>query len=196
MIELKNGMLLYHGSYTEVRDIDLSYCNEGLDFGKGFYVTSSYKQAISFVRNSVKRNIRTKKIPPDFQLEDGVVSTFRCKRLENVSHHIFQSAGVDWLHFVAANRDDRLFRDEIKAFRQMGIVGGKIANDNTATVLNLYVTGAYGVPGTESADNFAINLLLPNRLENQFCFRTVEATQTLDFVRGERYGDIVGRSDQ
>ncbi len=45
MIELTDGMLLYHGSYTEVRDIDLSRCNEGLDFGKGFYVTSSYEQA-------------------------------------------------------------------------------------------------------------------------------------------------------
>lgn len=196
MIELKDGMLLYHGSYTEVRDIDLSYCNEGLDFGKGFYVTNSYKQAISFVRNSVKRNIRTKKIPPDFRLEDGVVSTFRYSHAENVPLHIFQTAGIDWLHFVAANRNDRLFHDELKRLGQTDIVGGKIANDNTATVLNLYVSGAYGVPGTESADSFAINLLLPNRLENQFCFRTVDAIRTLEFVRGERYGDIVRRSDQ
>lgn len=195
MIELTDGMLLYHGSYTEVRNIDLSCCNEGLDFGKGFYVTSSYEQAISFVRNSVRRNIRMKKIPPDFNLDDGVVSTFRYSRSGSVSLHIFQIAGIDWLHFVAANRNNRLFRNEFEKLREIGIVGGKIANDNTATVLNLYVTGAYGIPGTESADNFAIHQLLPNRLENQFCFRTAEAIGTLEFIRGERYGDIAGRAE-
>lgn len=41
MLELKEGMLLYHGSYTEVSKIDLSKCIAGKDFGKGFYTTSS-----------------------------------------------------------------------------------------------------------------------------------------------------------
>ena len=35
MIELIDGMYLYHGSYTAVEYIDLSKC-ERLDFGKGF----------------------------------------------------------------------------------------------------------------------------------------------------------------
>ena len=32
-------------------------------------------------------------------------------------------------------------------------------------------------------------------LENQFCFRTAEAIGTLEFIRGERYGDIAGRAE-
>ena len=41
MIRLPQVDILYHGSYTEVSRIDLSQCRSGLDFGKGFYVTSS-----------------------------------------------------------------------------------------------------------------------------------------------------------
>ena len=39
MIELIDGMYLYHGSYTAVEYIDLPKMRERLDFGKGFYLT-------------------------------------------------------------------------------------------------------------------------------------------------------------
>ena len=45
MIELQDGMLLYHGSYIGIPAIDLNRCFGGLDFGRGFYLTSSYEQA-------------------------------------------------------------------------------------------------------------------------------------------------------
>ena len=38
-------MILYHGSFTEVRKPDISYSRDTLDFGKGFYVTPIYEQA-------------------------------------------------------------------------------------------------------------------------------------------------------
>ena len=41
MIRLPDDGILYHGSYIEVSQIDLSKCKYGLDFGKGFYVTSA-----------------------------------------------------------------------------------------------------------------------------------------------------------
>ena len=45
MIELQDGILLYHGSYVGIPKIDLQRCFGGLDFGRGFYLTSSYEQA-------------------------------------------------------------------------------------------------------------------------------------------------------
>ncbi|WP_196814247.1 DUF3990 domain-containing protein [Butyrivibrio sp. LC3010] len=42
-MKLKDGMLLYHGSYTSVENIDLNQCMNGKDFGKGFYLTSDPK---------------------------------------------------------------------------------------------------------------------------------------------------------
>lgn len=47
MLNLSEDILLYHGSYTAVPDIDLSKCNSGLDFGRGFYVTTFYDQGPS-----------------------------------------------------------------------------------------------------------------------------------------------------
>lgn len=42
MLELSDGMLLYHGSYCEVKTPDLAKCAAFKDFGKGFYLTSLY----------------------------------------------------------------------------------------------------------------------------------------------------------
>ena len=44
MIELIDGMYLYHGIYTAVEYIDLPKMRKMLDFGKDFYLTSSYEQ--------------------------------------------------------------------------------------------------------------------------------------------------------
>lgn len=41
MIELQDEMLLYHGSYVDIPKIDLNCCFGGLDFGRGFYLTSA-----------------------------------------------------------------------------------------------------------------------------------------------------------
>jgi hypothetical protein len=32
-------MIVYHGSYIEIKEIDLSLCEPRKDFGQGFYVT-------------------------------------------------------------------------------------------------------------------------------------------------------------
>lgn len=189
-MKLTDGMLLYHGSYTAVPEIDLGKCNAGLDFGKGFYVTSSYGQAISFVPNSVKKNIRAGIIPEGFRIDDGQVSVYKVHLGADLHLEVFPDANLDWLHFVAANRNRSLFQNLYKRFENVDIVGGKIANDNTARTLNAYVTGLYGTPGTKIADDFAILSLLPNKLEDQFCFRTVSAIRSLEFVRSDRFGDI------
>ncbi len=190
MLNLTDGMLLYHGSYTAVPEIDLDKCNAGLDFGRGFYVTTSYEQAVSFVPNSVKRNIKAGNIPADFDVSDGQISVFRFRSNSDLLIRTFEDANLDWLHFVAANRNRDLFRELFQSFETADIVGGKIANDNTSRVLAGYVTGLFGAPGSDLADAFAIQSLLPNRLKDQFCFRTYKSLQALEFVRSDRYGDI------
>ena len=44
-------MILYHGSYLEVQTPDLVHSRENLDFGRGFYTTPLYEQAISGVKD-------------------------------------------------------------------------------------------------------------------------------------------------
>ncbi len=41
MLALHEGLVLYHGSYAEVREIDLTRCAPGKDFGRGFRTEKS-----------------------------------------------------------------------------------------------------------------------------------------------------------
>ena len=43
-------MILYHGSYLEVRIPDLSHSRKNVDFGCGFYTTPLFEQAVNWCR--------------------------------------------------------------------------------------------------------------------------------------------------
>ena len=157
MLTLTNGMLLYHGSFTQVSQIDLSKCKQGKDFGRGFYVTSSYKQAQNFVPLSVNKQINEGKLPTG--TTSGYISVFGLHLNPKTAIHLFNAADRNWLHFVASNRRKTLFPEIKKQYAGFDIIGGKIADDRTALT----------------------------RLENQFCFCNDKAIQTLEFIRSERY---------
>lgn len=55
MREPKDGLILYHGSYCEVKEPDLTKCSQRKDFGQGFYLTSSKEQAESFLKISKEK---------------------------------------------------------------------------------------------------------------------------------------------
>lgn len=185
MIALKDGMLLYHGSFAEVSKIDLGKCRPGKDFGAGFYVTSSYEQAKRFVPLSVKKHMEALG-EKDMQIK-GYISVYKLCLDEQADFYIFQDADRQWLHYVAANRRSNLFEEMLHDFENYDIIGGKVANDRTARTLQIYISGGYGTPGTQLADDIAISTLLPERLEDQFCFRTQKAVQTLEFIRSDEY---------
>ena len=185
MTVLYDGMLLYHGSYAKISEVDLSLCRNGKDFGKGFYVTDSKEQAESFVRLSVRREIRSGQLSDDTRT--GYLNVFKLHLAPELKLHYFENADLDWLHFVAANRNSTLFADAQRKFSSFDMIGGKIANDRTAQTLQLYVSGGYGQPGSEIADQIAIMTLLPNRLQAQFCFRTSRSIEALEYMESIQY---------
>lgn len=74
MQELTNGLILYHGSYCEVRTPDINKCAKGKDFGKGFYLTTSKEQAASFLK-TLLRKAEAEGILEAGQ-DYGIISTF------------------------------------------------------------------------------------------------------------------------
>ena len=191
MIELQDGMLLYHGSYIGIPAIDLTRCFGGLDFGRGFYLTSSYEQAYNYVQLSVRKAMRIGTVPKDFNPEDGQISVYKFHYDPNILAYCFQGASVEWLHFVAANRKKDLFPQLLKKYGTIDIIGGKIADDQTAHTLQQYIGDVdFGIPGTPKADKIALEKLLPNRLKDHFCFRTQDAVNHLEYIRSDRYGDV------
>lgn len=63
---------------------------------------------------------------------------------------------------------------------------GKVSNDNTNATIAAYMASAYGEIGSKTADDICISLLLPEKLQDQFCFRTDEALKCVSFVESER----------
>jgi hypothetical protein len=65
-------------------------------------------------------------------------------------------------------------------------VAGKIADDKTNITITTYLVGGYGTIGSESADTVCIGQLIPERLKDQYCFRTNESFQCISFVESEK----------
>ena len=63
---------------------------------------------------------------------------------------------------------------------------GKIANDDTNATILAYMGNLYGSMEREQADKMCISLLLPERLQDQFCFRSEKAISTLEFLKSEK----------
>ena len=109
-MKLKDGMLLYHGSYACVENIELGQCAAGKDFGKGFYLTSDPNQAKSFIRSSIIKAHNSGQIPL-FQ-NFGYVSSFRFYyQSEDIPIHEFEDADKEWLWFISQNRRKKLASD-------------------------------------------------------------------------------------
>ena len=182
---LFDGMVLYHGSYTEVATPDLSKCARFKDFGRGFYLTTSLEQAKSFVRLSIQKALD--RGVPDVSSDKGFISRFvvRGDGLNDLSVLEFEQADSDWLRCVAAHRRRNTFPDLIQTLSSYDVIAGKIANDQTNITLTLYVDGIYGPVGTPEAEQACIAQLIPERLKDQYCFRSEKALGCLVFEGSE-----------
>lgn len=184
MHNLSDGLILYHGSYCEVKEPDLAKCAKRKDFGQGFYLTTSKEQAESFLKTSIVKAIAAGKI--NESQDYGYISTFKIKLSQELKVHVFEDAADDWLHCIAAHRKKKLFTEVESEMAKYDVIVGKIADDATNTTLTAYLGGAFGTVGEKEADDFCIKQLLPNKLKDQYCFKTEDAIKCLKFVEGEK----------
>lgn len=184
MLNLSDGLILYHGSYCKVKKPDLAKCAKRKDFGQGFYLTTSKEQAESFLKTSIAKAIAAGKI--EESNDYGYISTFEIKLSKELKVHIFEDADVDWLHCIAAHRKKKLFTEVESEMAKYDVIAGKIADDATNITLTAYLGGAFGIVGDKEADDFCIRQLLPNKLKDQYCFKTEEAIKCLKYVEGEK----------
>lgn len=153
-------MVLYHGSNVEVREPKLLKNQRELDFGKGFYTTSDYEQASRWAKRTAAR----------LKQDSGIVTVYKVddKKLSELKILAFDRPDERWLKFVAANRTGKVSGDEYD------VISGPVANDQTMPVIDLYLEGMY-----DEAE--AIKRLLPQKLKDQFTFKTEKALALLEF---------------
>ncbi|MBR3328783.1 MAG: DUF3990 domain-containing protein [Atopobiaceae bacterium] len=185
MLSLREGLMLYHGSYTPVAKPNLAKCARFKDFGRGFYLTSSLSQAQSFARLSLRKAKENELVEPDQDV--GYVSRFRVRAFSPhaISICTFQTANTAWLRCIAAHRKRGAFVRDLAILESYDVIIGKVADDQTNNTLVTFLSGGYGPFESQAAMELCIGLLLPDRLDDQYCFRTDRALSLLDYVECE-----------
>lgn len=151
-------MKLYHGSNIAVKNPKILQSDRRLDFGTGFYLTSSYEQAEKWAFLTAKRRGEGKQIITSYDFDEEILSSLKVMR--------FNEPSVEWLKFVSNNRNVKDFIDD------SDIVIGPVANDRTMPVIKLYFSGIYDETET-------IKRLLPQKLKDQYAFKSEKAIKAL-----------------
>lgn len=100
-----------------------------LDFGTGFYTTTSFEQAKKWAVNKTRKEAEGQATVSDFSVADDF--------LNNKDFHVldFKKADEQWLDFVIANRTKPDFSFDYD------IVKGAVANDRVYASLNAFESG-------------------------------------------------------
>ena len=90
-------MIVYHGSWLEVKKPDLKHSRSDVDFGKGFYVTPLRDQAVKWCGKFKRRG------------KHGIVTIFEFKEdvQENLKILKFDSYSEEWLDFIMNCRREK-----------------------------------------------------------------------------------------
>jgi hypothetical protein len=141
-------MILYHGSYVEINKPDINHSRKNVDFGKGFYTTPIYEQAIKWCGKFKRRG------------KNGIVSSYSFD--ENAYSELivlrFDSYSEEWLDFILTCRSGM-------DTSNYDIVIGGVANDKVFNTVELYFD--HLIDKTE-----AISRLRYEKPNLQVCFRT------------------------
>jgi hypothetical protein len=154
-------MKVYHGSYIEIVEIDLSKCEKNKDFGQGFYVTKNRNHAQEWADRMGKRN-HTAAVVTEFEFGKYLYleKDFKILRFSNYCN--------EWLDFVVLNRNNKAS----EPVHQYDYVEGPIADDKISRRIYDYLDGIV------SKATF-LSELEYHEPTHQICFCTVKSLQLI-----------------
>lgn len=89
---------VYHGSIEEVKKPEIRQSNRSLDYGIGFYTTTSYEQAKRLVERRMKDKGVSVGYVNIYELNDEVI--------KNMKSLFFDKPTEEWVSFVMKNRTE------------------------------------------------------------------------------------------
>ena len=155
---------VYHGSIDEVVNPEMRQPNRSLDYGSGFYTTTSYEQAKRWVERRMK----------DKGVAIGYVNIYELdeKLVKNMKSLFFEKPTEEWVSFVMRNRTERNF------IHDYDVVYGPVADDSVYTQFALYEGGIISLPTL-------IHELKTYKLVDQYLFHTEKSLLAIKFVKSE-----------
>ena len=156
-------MKLYHGSLEVVSEPRIITPNRTLDYGRGFYTTTSYEQAEQWVRRR-----------KGAQHPVGYVNVYELADVlpDEIKQLRFETPTEEWVDFVMRNRTERGFE------HSFDIVYGPVANDRVYAAFALYESNLLDKEGL-------IRELRTYELVDQFLFHTEQSLQHLTFIEAK-----------
>lgn len=154
------SLVLYHGSNVEVKEPKLIPSKRLLDFGAGFYLTSDFEQAKKWAIRTARNRGENRPLISTFEIKENQMRTLNIL--------LFKKPDKDWLQYISANRTGKATEEEYD------IVIGPVANDQAIRTVNNYLKGYF-------SEDIAIQLLLPQKLKDQYTFKTETALEILNF---------------
>ena len=155
-------MIIYHGSTVLVEKPEIRISDSFLDFGTGFYTTTSEHQAERWAKIKMRRE--SKNI--------GYVSIYEfdyelAQKQAEIYH--FTHADMEWLQFVVGNRrgetPEKMFDMHI----------GPVADDNVYRSIRLFETGVLDAEET-------VKRLKTEVLQDQWTFHTEKMLSYIRFI--------------
>lgn len=157
-------MICYHGSDTIVDAPRILEAKRPLDFGGGFYTTTSEEQARKWAIKVSYRNNTTHKCVNSYEFDLETA-----KKELTVIH--FETADEKWLDFICDNRSG-------KSTGEYDIVIGPVADDRVYRVVVEYENG-------DVDKETALKNLKTETLCNQILFHTERSLKYLKYVNTE-----------
>jgi len=157
-------MKLYHGSLEIVEKPVVRQSNRTLDYGQGFYTTTSEQQAEDWVKRRLKESGAMRGYVNVYEYDMFIGSSLNCL--------MFDAPKEEWVDFVMRNRTERGFTHDYD------IVYCPVANDRVYAAFALYEGGLLDKQNL-------IAELKTYKLVDQYLFHTETALQALKFIEAK-----------
>ena len=153
-------MILYHGSIEIVENPEIRIPSRSLDYGYGFYTTTSFKQAEDWVKRKLNTNTPV-----------GYVNIYEFDEnlIKSLNALLFDSPTEEWVDFVMNNRTNKDFNHDFD------VVYGPVANDKVYAAFALYEGGIIDKQNL-------ISELKAYKLVDQYLFHTDKALKVVKFI--------------
>jgi hypothetical protein len=153
-------MKLYHGSNVDIQKIDLEKSKPNKDFGKAFYLSENYQQAMEMAQFKAEFT-DTEPVVSVFEFDKGLMTDLRCKCFEGYTE--------EWAHFVYDHRTE----PQGKTLHDYDIVYGPIANDRIGAQITRFRQGYI------TFDEFLNRIKYIKGITYQYAFCTQKAVDIL-----------------
>lgn len=140
---------VFHGSDKKIDSPLVGIGRDGLDFGKGFYVTDIRNQAKTWAEIKSRYHLNSKGVINQYSFDfDNAVKNFRYKK--------FAKYDREWLYFIIDCRSGK------NVWSQYDIIEGGVANDRVIDTVEAFIAG-------QIDEDKALGELSKHQPNNQIC---------------------------